>query len=157
VNSGDQPIDVPAARWQAIETVVGVLVAVVCALITYLCVWSSWHAFAPILLLYYMPAWTPPGVAMVSAVAMAFSIWRYAGLRELATAVIVGAIVTGGVGFSIGFFGPMLVSNSPQGPLLGILFTGPIGFLLGAGGGACWWIWKSIRYRPSSSPVPERD
>jgi hypothetical protein len=46
--------------------------------------------------------------------------------------ILVFAIVTGAVGFSAGFFGPMfLVPDANQGPLLGILITGPLGILIG--------------------------
>ena len=38
----------------------------------------------------------------------------------------------GGVAFLAGFAGPILLTpDSPQGPLLGIFITGPIGFILG--------------------------
>lgn len=38
----------------------------------------------------------------------------------------------GVVGFLVGFFGPIIADPSThQGPLLGILFTGPIGFIVG--------------------------
>ena len=40
------------------------------------------------------------------------------------------------IGFLGGFFGPMLLSQSNQGPLLGIFITGPLGFLLGTLAGA---------------------
>jgi len=41
------------------------------------------------------------------------------------------AIVMGAVGFCLGFFGPILFGGVAQGPLLGIIFTGPLGFVLG--------------------------
>lgn len=38
----------------------------------------------------------------------------------------------GGVAFAVGFLGPILLSpQSPRGPLLGLFFTGPVGFMLG--------------------------
>ena len=47
-----------------------------------------------------------------------------------------GAIV-GTAGFVAGFFGPMiLVPSANQGPLLGILITGPVGAAVGFAGGA---------------------
>jgi hypothetical protein len=46
------------------------------------------------------------------------------------------------VGFALGFFGPMLLSpGSNQGPMLGILVTGPWGFA----GGLAWGVWRSLR------------
>lgn len=50
---------------------------------------------------------------------------------------LVGAVVVGALGFAIGFFGPMfwLNHNSPQGPMLGIFITGPLGAITGFVGG----------------------
>jgi hypothetical protein len=42
-------------------------------------------------------------------------------------------LILAGVGFAAGFFGPMIfVPDANQGPLVGILITGPGGFVLGA-------------------------
>ena len=66
---------------------------------------------------------------------------RGVGLPDLVLCVVIGAIVSGMVGFSLGFFGPMIfVHEANQGPLLGILFTGPLGVLLGAMGGVVYWL-----------------
>ena len=47
-----------------------------------------------------------------------------------------GAIIVGAVAFVGGFFGPMIwAPDANHGPLLGILYTGPLGFLLGGVGG----------------------
>ena len=44
----------------------------------------------------------------------------------------IGGVILGGIGFAGGFFGPMIFTpQSNQGPLLGILITGPGGFVLG--------------------------
>ena len=46
--------------------------------------------------------------------------------------ILLPALVLGGLGFALGFFGPILfLPESNQGPLLGIFFTGPLGFALG--------------------------
>jgi len=37
----------------------------------------------------------------------------------------------GALWFAIGFFGPMFLGGGNQGPLLGIIVTGPLGFLIG--------------------------
>ena len=43
-----------------------------------------------------------------------------------------GGLILGGIGFAVGFFGPMIFTpRSNLGPLLGI-FTRPLGFVLGA-------------------------
>ena len=45
--------------------------------------------------------------------------------------------IVGAVGLAVGFVGPLLVTpKASLGPLLGILITGPAGFVLGALGGA---------------------
>ncbi|WP_395001468.1 hypothetical protein [Sphingomonas sp.] len=41
------------------------------------------------------------------------------------------ALMVGSVSFAIGFIGPVLVSDSNLGPLLGIFITGPLGLLAG--------------------------
>lgn len=44
-------------------------------------------------------------------------------------------LVVGGVTFLAGFIGPLLLAPSAQGPLLGTLITGPLGFVAGTVGG----------------------
>lgn len=42
-----------------------------------------------------------------------------------------GAVI-GGIAFLVGFAGPIILTpSSPQGPLLGIFVTGPLGFIVG--------------------------
>jgi len=54
--------------------------------------------------------------------------------------IALGAFVTGGVAFSAGFFGPMLLTpDSLHAPLLGLFVTGPVGFLAGGCAGAFYW------------------
>ena len=51
---------------------------------------------------------------------------------------VVGMLV-GSVGFGLGFVGPLVVMPSSNlGPLLGILITGPLGFVAGALGMLTW-------------------
>jgi len=51
-------------------------------------------------------------------------------------------LAVGGLGFVLGFFGPILVTpEANQGPLLGIFITGPLGFIAGLFIGA----WKERR------------
>jgi uncharacterized membrane protein YeaQ/YmgE (transglycosylase-associated protein family) len=41
-------------------------------------------------------------------------------------------MIVGGIGFLAGFIGPLIVTpGSNQGPLLGILVTGPLGVVVG--------------------------
>jgi hypothetical protein len=44
-----------------------------------------------------------------------------------------GGCLLGGIGFVLGFLGPIIVTpEANQGPLLGIFITGPAGFVVGA-------------------------
>ena len=53
--------------------------------------------------------------------------------------MLLGGLILGGIGFSAGFFGPIIFTpEANQGPLLGIFITGPLGFLLGAVAGLVW-------------------
>jgi len=59
--------------------------------------------------------------------------------------VLAGGFALGGLGFIVGFFGPLVwAPDANQGPLLGIFLTGPLGFVLGA---AVAWIYARIRDR----------
>lgn len=86
-------------------------------------------------------------LALVAAAGAAWMVWRStgdedpSGRRALAHAVGTGALVVGGIGFAGGFFGPMVFApEANQGPLLGIFITGPLGAVIGAIGGAVFWV-----------------
>jgi hypothetical protein len=52
------------------------------------------------------------------------------------------ACFVGGIAFLLGFAGPMLLApGANQGPLLGILITGPLGFVAGF----VWGVWRARR------------
>jgi hypothetical protein len=60
------------------------------------------------------------------------------------------AMLLGGIGFALGFFGPMIfVPGANQGPMLGIFITGPGGFVLGLIVGA-FRAWRVARTLPST-------
>ena len=66
--------------------------------------------------------------------------------------VLSTALVLGGTGFIIGFFGPILIgilvgSQANLGPLWGIFVLGPVGVLLGAIIGLLLGL-KKARYKP---------
>jgi len=61
--------------------------------------------------------------------------------NSLLSSIICWAFITGGVGFFAGFFGPIIFTpEANQGPLVGIIFTGPLGLLLGAIIGLIYWL-----------------
>lgn len=83
-------------------------------------------------------------VALACALLAARYIWKRgdgtSSSRGLVESVVAGALVTGVVGFVIGFVGPMIVApDANQGPMLGIFITGPLGVVLGALGGGSYW------------------
>jgi len=52
---------------------------------------------------------------------------------KLRTILLVNIIFFSALGLFLGFFLPLKFSNSPQGPLLGIFCTGPLGAFVGYG------------------------
>lgn len=94
----------------------------------------------------------PWGIAAVASYAMAMAAGWFAFTRtaavspSLATSVAYWALVVGAIGFVGGFFGPAIFApGANQGPLLGILITGPLGAVVGAIGG--WVHWMVLRKR----------
>lgn len=91
--------------------------------------------------------------SLLCALLVARYIWGHSTStpRGLLRSVVLGALVTGVVGFAAGFFGPIIFApGANQGPLLGIFITGPLGVLLGAIGGGIYWL--THRNRAARSP-----
>jgi hypothetical protein len=87
-------------------------------------------------------------VAAAAAVGAACVVWTLAASSHpgLGRAVTLGALITGAIAFAAGFFGPILLTpGANQGPLLGIFITGPLGLVLGALGGAIYWMVRRDR------------
>ncbi len=85
-------------------------------------------------------------IALLTSLAAAIAVARYVWVNSASAgggvvrSTMMGALITGAVGFSAGFFGPMIfVPGANQGPLLGIFITGPLGLMLGGAGGAVHW------------------
>lgn len=78
--------------------------------------------------------WITNAIALVAAILAGRFVWRRTAAAEkgLFTLTLAGALIVGGIGFTGGFFGPMIFApDANQGPLLGLFITGPLGFLLG--------------------------
>lgn len=113
-----------------------VIVTALCAVATFYFVF--WLPFSLVL-----PHRTSNVIPTLGSAACALAagtyVWRRVGAvpEGIVSAAVTGALVVGGVGFVAGFFGPMVFTpGANQGPLLGIFFTGPLGAVLGAAGGA---------------------
>jgi len=80
-------------------------------------------------------------VAVALAASVGYFVWTRTRSRPaLVASAITGAVITGAIGFSAGFLGPIIfMPHARQGPLLGIFFTGPLGFIVGAVGGGVRW------------------
>ncbi|MGH7632068.1 MAG: hypothetical protein ACREOF_22255 [Gemmatimonadales bacterium] len=79
---------------------------------------------------------------LAAVVAVRYNV--FGDLWWMSNRTIVPALTGGGIGFALGFFGPMLLDpSSGNGPLLGIFITGPLGFVAGL----CWGVWKEWERR----------
>lgn len=87
--------------------------------------------------------WIANILSLFCAVGVGCYVWSKSrsAPNGLISYIFYGAIVLGGIGFSVGFFGPIIFTpDAAQGPLLGIFITGPLGFLLGSIGGSLYWL-----------------
>src|SRR6516225_8985278 len=122
-----------------------VIRSLIAALATFVAFWYVyWVPFAIALEVTYgrfqwMRIIRVPGSIVTAAVVAQYT-WRHKSFppRGLISCMLLGAVVMGGLGFSAGFFGPMIFDPGSQGPLLGIV-TGPLGFLVGTIAGAFYW------------------
>ncbi len=81
-------------------------------------------------------------ISLSIAIPLGIILWKQIGniSNSLPAFIFGGGILVGTIGFSLGFFGPLILTpSSNQGPLLGILVTGPLGFFLGLFLGGLYW------------------
>jgi hypothetical protein len=89
--------------------------------------------------------WARNLLSMLSAAGIGWFFWRTLGedSKNTLTYMTCGAILIGSIGFAAGFFGPMILTpGANQGPLLGIFFTGPLGFIIGGIAGLVYSSWS---------------
>jgi hypothetical protein len=96
--------------------------------------------------------WIIRVLGSLAAAAVAQYSWRHKSLvpQGLVRCVILGGAVMGGIGFAVGWFGPIIFDPGSQGPLVAFI-TGPVGFLVGTIGGAFYWSW----WRTRKQSVPD--
>jgi hypothetical protein len=116
---------------------------------------------------YYFIYWVPltfiPGIrqtgflaniiALLLAGAIAVFLWKKTGspLNGLASSILLGGIILGGIGFVGGFFGPIIFYPEVNlGPLIGIFYSGPIGFVVGLVAGGVYWLVKRKKGLPGN-------
>ena len=107
-----------------------------------------------------LPNWIAVATSLLIAIAVACYVWIQSGSSRLGLfgCVALGSLVIGTIGFSAGFFGPMLLTpQANQGPMLGIFNTGPLGFMLGGIGGAMYWrVRRNRREAQPEGPSEDR-
>jgi hypothetical protein len=89
--------------------------------------------------------WASSGAALATGFAAGWFVWSrlVVGAKGIVATVVVWAVVVGAIGFSVGFFGPMILApDANQGPLLGLFITGPLGFVVGGIGGLIYALWR---------------
>jgi hypothetical protein len=87
--------------------------------------------------------WIRNIVSLLFAFGMGWYVWTKSDSvpNKLMTCIFYGAIMVGAIGFSVGFWGPIIFSpGANQGPLLGLFITGPLGFILGGFLGFFYWL-----------------
>ena len=95
-----------------------------------------------------VPSWICFPIAVLTALLAARYTWVQTRLpqSDFFSSIALGAVLTGSVCFSIGFFGPFFFApEANEGPVLGLLITGPLGAIVGALGGAVYWLVRSRR------------
>lgn len=84
------------------------------------------------------PAWLSATVSVVCATFAAWFTWKLVAGESISTLVAVtgGALILGGLFFTLGFLGPMAISkDTNQGPMIGLFIAAPLGLVVGAIGG----------------------
>ena len=84
------------------------------------------------------PAWLSGAVSLACAALAAWSAWQLVTGKKtnVIVAVTGGALILGGLFFTVGFLGPMVISkDTNQGPMIGLFIAAPLGVIMGAIGG----------------------
>jgi hypothetical protein len=103
----------------------------------------------------FMLAMLSPLAALIIAILVFLFVYfgnpkRKSTISDFVGHVVLGSFLLGGIFFLAGFFGPILYSlftstDSPQGPLLGFFFTGPIGVAVGILLGTTIWAYRTLK------------
>jgi hypothetical protein len=129
-----------------------ILVTLISGVATLYCVF--WFG-TPLTFLLHFPAWISSLASFLVAAGVAWYVWTLTASFQasLARSVLLWALVGGSIGFSAGFFGPLVFMPSGManvGPMWAII-AGPAGFILGAVGGAVHWYTREGRVDRSSN------
>jgi hypothetical protein len=81
-------------------------------------------------------------ISILIALAISVLAWKKMSINadRLEIHMLAWGIIIGSIGLIAGFLGPIIFHwGGNQGPLLGILYTGPLGFIIGLISGAIYW------------------
>jgi hypothetical protein len=81
-------------------------------------------------------------ISILIALAISVLAWKKMSINtdRLEIHMLAWGIIIGSIGLIAGFVGPIIFNwGGNQGPLLGILYTGPLGFIIGLISGAIYW------------------
>lgn len=84
------------------------------------------------------PGWLSTTFSLACAALAGWYTWKLVSGERVgvSVSVISGALMLGGLCFTVGFLGPMaFVKDTSQGPLIGIFIAAPLGVIMGAIGG----------------------
>lgn len=83
-------------------------------------------------------AWLSTAFSLACASLAAWFAWKLVAGEKTGAVVAVtgGALILGGLFFTVGFLGPMVISkDTSQGPMIGLFIAAPLGVIIGAIGG----------------------
>ena len=84
------------------------------------------------------PSWLSAAISFACAAFAAWFTWKLVAGERISTLIAVtgGALILGGLFFTMGFLGPMVISkDTNQGPMIGLFIAAPLGLVVGAIGG----------------------
>jgi hypothetical protein len=125
------------------KTILRLFLAIITVPVTY---YFTFWAFALLLTPFKTQQWMRILVNIVPLLCAIFAGW-YVWRKKfesvnfgLISYSLIGAVLLGVVGFSAGFFGPIIFTpEANQGPLLGLFITGPLSFVIGGIAGRIYW------------------
>lgn len=124
------------------KKIIRIIVAIIIFVATY-----TFTFYIPGALIAFKYSWLPYVVAFLLSGIATWYYWTKSSEdnanKSIGDMMLKGGFLIGSISFILGFAGPMIfMPESNQGPLLGLFFTGPIGFVLGLVSGGIFGIIK---------------
>ena len=139
------------------RTLLRVATTSVAAVATYYFVYWFGGALIGSILRGPLPNWIAVATSLLIAIFVTCYVWMQSGSSQVSLfeCVALGSLVTGTIGFSVGFFGPMLFTpQAKSGSHAGNFRYWTLGFMLGAMAGAMYWRVRSDAPEPVRAARP---